>query len=63
MCQKVTYETKQQAVEDANFIKHQARHFSKKQQGHHKHGKKLSAYYCKRCGGWHLTTEKQKRKY
>ena len=61
-CSKMSFPTKADALVEIKFIQaHQIR-FGKKYQ-RDKSGKALKAYQCPRCGTWHLTTAKQKRKY
>ena len=55
-CQKVPYDSKQEAREDAREIKNGHRHFSRTANRARKGGRKLRAYECNRCGKWHLTT-------
>jgi len=58
MCNKVGYETKQEAKKDAEFITKSSR-TQKQKISKPKHGKKMRPYKCKYCGLWHLTTKKQ----
>lgn len=59
MCQKIPYATKADAVDHANYIANQRRHFSKKLGKARKSGRKLRPYACRFCGAWHLTTLKK----
>lgn len=59
MCQKIPYDTKGAAVEHANYMLAQARHFSKKYGKAKKSGRKLRPYDCRFCPSWHLTTLKK----
>lgn len=62
-CQKIPYDTRHEALDDANRIKIQRRYRSKKHAKAEKSGRKMRPYECKTCGKWHLTTRhKNKRK-
>lgn len=60
MCNKVTYNSKNEALKDAKLLYSNMKHFSKRKGNHPV--KRMKPYECKRCGKWHLTSKK-KRKY
>lgn len=57
MCNKISYETKAQAQEQAKLIRHEIKHFrwSKKNKKTNKKGN-MKAYLCPNCDKWHLTS-------
>lgn len=59
MCQKIPYQSREEAQEDARYIRMQRRYFSKRLGRVAKSGRKLRPYHCPRCGCWHLTTRKK----
>lgn len=61
-CTKVSYEAKAEALADIRYQHNHSIRFSKRFKNS-KAGKKHRPYECPRCGKWHLTTQKQKRKY
>jgi hypothetical protein len=61
MCNKVAYPTRGQALDDAKLIGHARRRFNKRYCASPKSGRKLRAYECRHCGGWHLTTQKKNK--
>ena len=61
-CAKTPFEDKAAALLEIKTQHSQHIHFSKKYT-HRKNNLKTYCYECSRCGKWHLTTQKQKRKY
>ena len=61
-CTKVSFSNKAEALEEIKHQHNQGIRFSKRKNSS-KSNKKYRAYECPRCGKWHLTTKKQKRKY
>lgn len=61
-CFKMSYETKAEALKDIKMINARRIRFSVKCGRSAKDGRKLRAYYCERCGNYHLTS-RGKRKY
>ena len=61
-CTKVPFENKKAALLEIKVQRSQHTH-SKKKRKSRKNNMKMYCYECKRCGKWHLTTCKQKRKY
>ncbi len=57
-CQKVTYQTKKDALADIKHIKNQ-RIFRSKFKKSPKDNRKMRTYECRRCGLWHLTVRKK----
>lgn len=60
-CNKVSYETKTEALADIKYQKAQNVYFSKRKASSRK-DKKLRPYQCRNCNKWHLTSMKQKSK-
>ena len=60
-CNKTSYSSKRAATEDARIIKSRQRHFSGQAKSK-KSNMKLRAYLCPKCGKWHLTSMKKRRK-
>ena len=61
-CAKTPFDNKKAALLEIKTQHSQHIHFSKKYT-HRKNNLKVRPYECPRCGKWHLTTQKQKRKY
>lgn len=59
MCQKVPYQSRKEALEDARQIRINRNHFSKRVATRPKSGRKLKPYLCPVCDVWHLTTRKK----
>lgn len=60
MCNKISYETKTDALADSKLILNGARYFKGKEK---KPAKKLKAYLCPECDKWHLTTNRKNKEY
>jgi len=61
-CSKISFEDKKAALLEIKIQRSQHIH-SKKKYICRKNNVKMYCYECPRCGKWHLTTCKQKRKY
>lgn len=57
MCQKISYPSRSNALEDAKLIRVQLRFRNKKLGTKPKAGRKLRPYKCYVCGAWHLTSQ------
>lgn len=58
-CQKIPYESREEALRDIKFMKDQQRHFSRGAANAPKAGRKMRVYVCPHCGKWHVTTKKK----
>ncbi len=62
-CQKVPYVSKEEALKDIQIINVNRKWRSRRLGKNCKSGRKLYAYHCPRCGNWHLTTQRRRKKY
>ena len=60
-CQKIPYETKKDAIEDARLIKVQHKFRSRSNGKSSKCDKKQYAHKCYFCNKWHLSTQKRRK--
>jgi len=61
-CAKASFDSKTAALAEIKLQHSQHIHFRKKFNCR-KNNLKVRCYECPKCGKWHLTTQKQKRKY